>query len=293
MEFFKLSLATLTGGSGAVGRAPHRWLVRRPARHGCSAASAQTAPQFHGLCRWGIEDARPLAHQRQFMSTDSVGRAQARRRAGRADLERVPRASSAGAATRSTRSSATRSAPPHRDTILKSLGIAAGKDFSTYPYLGNIGTVSLPMTAALAEDRELPPRRATASAFLRHRQRAELPDARRGVVNATLYPLHRPTTSTATACASTTSTRARASRSSWSTATRRGRSTTATWSTALCASTTASIVPDHIGCGLSDKPDDERYDYTLESRVDDLEALLDHLGLDGGPDARRCTTGAA
>ena len=40
------------------------------------------------------------------------------------------------------------------------------------------------------------------------------------------------------------------------------------------------IVPDHIGCGLSDKPDDSRYAYTLASRVDDLERLLDHLGLD-------------
>src|SRR6185295_17378991 len=42
----------------------------------------------------------------------------------------------------------------HRDTILKTLGIAAEKDFSTYEYLGNIGTVSLPLTAALAEERE-------------------------------------------------------------------------------------------------------------------------------------------
>ncbi len=41
-----------------------------------------------------------------------------------------------------------------------------------------------------------------------------------------------------------------------------------------------TIVPDHIGCGLSDKPDDSRYDYTLSRRVDDLETLLDHLGLD-------------
>lgn len=40
------------------------------------------------------------------------------------------------------------------------------------------------------------------------------------------------------------------------------------------------IAPDHIGCGLSDKPDDSRYDYTLARRVDDLEALLDHLHLD-------------
>ncbi len=37
------------------------------------------------------------------------------------------------------------------------------------------------------------------------------------------------------------------------------------------------IVPDHIGCGLSDKPDDSRYSYTLQQRVDDLDELLSHL----------------
>ncbi len=37
------------------------------------------------------------------------------------------------------------------------------------------------------------------------------------------------------------------------------------------------IVPDHIGMGLSDKPDDERYDYTLASRVDDLDVLIHHV----------------
>lgn len=37
------------------------------------------------------------------------------------------------------------------------------------------------------------------------------------------------------------------------------------------------IVPDHIGMGLSDKPDDTRYEYTLSSRVADLTTLLDHL----------------
>jgi cis-3-alkyl-4-acyloxetan-2-one decarboxylase len=39
------------------------------------------------------------------------------------------------------------------------------------------------------------------------------------------------------------------------------------------------VVPDHIGCGLSDKPQPPRYDYSLKSRVDDLTALLDHLGV--------------
>lgn len=41
------------------------------------------------------------------------------------------------------------------------------------------------------------------------------------------------------------------------------------------------IVPDHIGCGLSDKPGDDRYEYTLKSRVDDIEFLLDNLEIIG------------
>lgn len=39
------------------------------------------------------------------------------------------------------------------------------------------------------------------------------------------------------------------------------------------------IVPDHIGMGNSDKPKDDAYDYTLQSRVDDLRELTDHLQL--------------
>lgn len=37
------------------------------------------------------------------------------------------------------------------------------------------------------------------------------------------------------------------------------------------------IVPDHIGCGLSDKP--RQYPYTLATHIDNLERLIDELGL--------------
>lgn len=37
------------------------------------------------------------------------------------------------------------------------------------------------------------------------------------------------------------------------------------------------IVPDHIGCGLSDKPSDSEYDYTLEQRISDLDDLMTSL----------------
>jgi haloalkane dehalogenase len=40
------------------------------------------------------------------------------------------------------------------------------------------------------------------------------------------------------------------------------------------------VAMDHVGCGLSDKPGDERYEYTLERRTADLGALVDHLGLE-------------
>jgi len=40
-----------------------------------------------------------------------------------------------------------------------------------------------------------------------------------------------------------------------------------------------TIVPDHIGCGLSDKPDAHSYDFGLKNRVDDLDFLLNQLGV--------------
>jgi haloalkane dehalogenase len=39
------------------------------------------------------------------------------------------------------------------------------------------------------------------------------------------------------------------------------------------------IAPDHIGCGKSDKPGDDAYSYQLEQRVQDIESLVEQLGL--------------
>jgi len=37
------------------------------------------------------------------------------------------------------------------------------------------------------------------------------------------------------------------------------------------------IVPDHIGCGLSDKPGANDYPYTLARRISDLNTLIEHI----------------
>jgi len=39
------------------------------------------------------------------------------------------------------------------------------------------------------------------------------------------------------------------------------------------------VAPDHVGCGRSDFPGEDRYSYVLKSRVDDLDSLLSHLGI--------------
>jgi len=39
------------------------------------------------------------------------------------------------------------------------------------------------------------------------------------------------------------------------------------------------IVPDHLGCGLSDKPAINQYDYRLQSRIEDLGSLLTHINV--------------
>ena len=40
------------------------------------------------------------------------------------------------------------------------------------------------------------------------------------------------------------------------------------------------VVPDHVGCGLSDKPTKAQYSYRLARRVDDLGRLIERLELD-------------
>jgi 3-oxoacyl-[acyl-carrier-protein] synthase-3 len=154
MDFFKLSLATLTGGSGAAavllsdgsfGTAGTRRLI---------GGVWRTAPQFHDLCRWGIESAgsNGAAALRQFTATDAAAvqshGVELGTRTWQAFLRELT-----WSADQIDKVICHQVGASHRDTILKRLGLAEDKDFPTFPYLGNMGTVSLPLTAGLAEDR--------------------------------------------------------------------------------------------------------------------------------------------
>jgi len=156
MDFFKLSLATLTGGSGAVAVLLTDGSFSRSRRRRLLGGVTQTAPQFHELCRWGIEVLKPLAPHafHQFTATDSAAvlkhGVELGLRTWHAFLRRL-----GWVRERIDRVICHQVGSAHRDSILRTLGIPFEKDYSTFPYLGNMGTVSLPLTAALAEDREV------------------------------------------------------------------------------------------------------------------------------------------
>jgi acyl-CoA:acyl-CoA alkyltransferase len=151
MDLFKSSVATLTGGSGAVAVLVTDGSFSREQRRRLLGGQTQAAPQFHGLCRWGFEGM--LSAARQFMSTDSVSilkyGVELGLRTWKAFLMRLGWASDMV-----DKVICHQVGLCHRDSILKALGISHDKDYSTYEFLGNIGTVSLPLTAALAEERD-------------------------------------------------------------------------------------------------------------------------------------------
>jgi len=153
MENFKYSLATLTGGSGAIailitdgsfGPEPRRKLL---------GAVTRTAPEHHKLCRWGLEGIGQ-GLLRPFMSTDSVSVLEfgvdLGLRTWKAFLEKI-----GWTIEKIDRVVCHQVGIEHQKTILDLLGIPRTKDYATFPFLGNIGTVSLPLTAAIAEERKI------------------------------------------------------------------------------------------------------------------------------------------
>jgi 3-oxoacyl-[acyl-carrier-protein] synthase-3 len=162
MEAFRTGLATLTGGSGAVAVLVTDGSFAKEKRRRLLGGSNKAAPQHYGLCRWGLTTAAALGdklgesvlhYARQFMSTDSVAvlkfGVDLGLRTYKAFLSRL-----GWAADTVDKVICHQVGAAHRDSILKALGISRDKDYSTFAYLGNMGTVSLPLTAALAEERE-------------------------------------------------------------------------------------------------------------------------------------------
>jgi acyl-CoA:acyl-CoA alkyltransferase len=151
MEYFIGSLATLTGGSGAIAVLLTDGSFSAPRRRKLQGGISCTDPQHHRLCRWGI-DREDDFNYTISMYTDSTGVLKHGVELGKITWKHFLEEMHWTAAS-IDRVICHQVGSSHQDTILKTLGIDRKKDFVTYPFLGNIGTVSLPITAAIAEER--------------------------------------------------------------------------------------------------------------------------------------------
>ncbi len=148
---FTYGFATMTGGSGAAAVIVSDGSFGTPGQHKLLGGAMQSAPQHYGLCQWGLRAVRDHLVT-PFMATDAgavlkhgLDLGVRTWRTFLADLGLTPEqidkviCHQVGSA--------------HQEAILKHIGISPEKDFQTYPYLGNMGTVSLPLTAAIAAER--------------------------------------------------------------------------------------------------------------------------------------------
>ena len=186
VDVFRSSLATFTGGSGAVAV-----LVTgddlATGRRRLVGGAAQNAPEHHDLCKWGVRSLLPGAVGRMIdQKVPPLLEHVLGTQAGalvRQGIERGMRhvmmpfmETHAGEVLKHGVELGTRTwanflakmgwdaadidkvichqvGAGHRDAIMKGFGLANHQDYSTFPYLGNVGTVSLPVTAAIAEER--------------------------------------------------------------------------------------------------------------------------------------------
>jgi len=150
MDVFKQTVATLTGGSGAVAVVLARTDKSKP-RPQLLGGVYRSALEHHALCTWGPDTGIPSSGL-QIMNTDSVEVLQNGVTLGIETFEAFKRELDFRD-DQPDRIICHQVGATHQDTLLRSIGIPKQKDFTTFQYLGNIGTVSLPITAAMAADR--------------------------------------------------------------------------------------------------------------------------------------------
>jgi len=150
MDIFKHCVATLTGGSGAAAVVLSDGSFSQDG-HPLRGGMVKNAVRHHRLCTWGPDTGIP-ASAPHVMNTDSVGVLENGVQLGM-ETFRAFQQEMGWSGDQPDKIICHQVGSSHQQSILKAIGIPADRDFTTFRYLGNIGTVSLIVTAALADER--------------------------------------------------------------------------------------------------------------------------------------------
>ena len=154
IEFYKDAVATMTGGSGAVAVLLTDGTIGNPdnRKHAIKGGLVRNTIEHHGLCSWGFEQKGMPTDSKVIMRTKAQGvleyglaLAQKTFLEFKKDFNLPP--------DKPDKLIGHQVGSLHHHKFYKALNVDMKKDFSTYPFLGNVGTVSLPITAAIADER--------------------------------------------------------------------------------------------------------------------------------------------
>mgnify|MGYP003333524287 CR=1 FL=1 len=151
MAEFAPALATFTGGSGAVAVLLTDGSFAGPRGHRLLGAVSEVAPEFHELCRWGMTPGEDGWHE-QFMETDSVAVLKNGTALGAKTWMEFLKAMNWNNDT-VDKIICHQVGSQHQESFLKLTGLPREKDYTTFRFLGNMGTAALPVSAAIADER--------------------------------------------------------------------------------------------------------------------------------------------
>ncbi len=154
VEYYREAVATLTGGSGAAAVLLTDGSLGNPdvSSHKILGGVVRNTIRHHDLCYWGFEEKGMPTNSPVFMRTQAQGVLENGvalaletflqfKKEFQLDDDKPDKfiAHQVGAG--------------HHHKFYSTLGVDMKKDFRTFPFLGNIGSVSLPITAAIAHER--------------------------------------------------------------------------------------------------------------------------------------------
>ncbi len=154
VQFFKEAVATMTGGSGAVAvLLTDGSFSNNNTLHKITGTVVKNSIQYHNLCSWGFSEKGMPVNSKIIMRTKAENVLEYGTKLVvetfnifledfNLSSENIDKfiGHQVGAI--------------HHQSFYSALGIDIKKDFPTFPFLGNIGTVSLPITAAIADERD-------------------------------------------------------------------------------------------------------------------------------------------
>jgi len=154
LEFYKDAVATMTGGSGAVAVLLTDGTIGNPEnrKHAIKGGVLRNAIEHHNLCHWGFEQKGMPTNSKIIMRTKAQGVLEHGLKLAKKTFNEFKKEFNLSF-DKPDKFIGHQVGSFHHQQFYQALNEDIKKDFCTYPFLGNVGTVSLPITAAIADER--------------------------------------------------------------------------------------------------------------------------------------------